>query len=120
LTDQAARAERILASAVSDDGTRLFDVDNRGSDLFVMLTWPHDIPADFTYSVGNARYTGLKDDVSFVAIKNGQHNGIGYFLDTGAAPVDVPPRFPLAELPQRICSALGVEWRPACKGAVGE
>ena len=41
----------------------------------------------------------------FVAIKNGRHNGIGYFLDTGAraAPQDQP--IPLADLWQRMVSA---------------
>ena len=110
--EEAAEAERILGSAVGENGTPLFEVDNRGSDLFVMLTWPHDIPEDFTYRIGNTPYTGLREEVAFVAIKNGQHNGSGYVLDTGATPGDLPTRFPLAELPERVCTALGAAWRP--------
>ena len=109
---EAGEAERILASARSKDGTPLFEVDNRGSDLFVMLTWPHDISPDFTYTIDNRAVGGLRDQVAFVAIKNGQHNGIGYFLDTGADSLPESAhkvsRFPLAALPQKIASALGV------------
>lgn len=106
--DDAARTEDILARAVSQDEAPLFEVDNRGQDLFVMLTYPHNISDDFVYQVGNVAYKGLKQDVVFVAIKNGQHNGIGYFIDTGTASSESVPAFPLAELPQKITQALGV------------
>lgn len=110
--EEATEAERILSSAAADDGTPLFEVDNRGADLFVMLTWPYDLPPDFSYRVGNRRLSGLRDDTAFVAIKNGRHNGIGYFLDTGAVEGERHAPFPLTALPKRICNALGVEWRP--------
>jgi hypothetical protein len=110
-SESAAReAARVIASARGLNGVSLFEVDNRGRDLFVMLTWPYDIPADFAYTVSDRRYDGLSKDVAFVAIKNGQHNGTGYFVDTGATPPDAPMRFPLANLPDLICNALGVEW----------
>jgi hypothetical protein len=108
---EALEAERVLASAVAHDGVPLFEVDNRGTDLFVMLTYPNDIPADFSFRVGNAPHQDLRSDVAFVAIKNGQHNGTGYFLDTGSQKGVSPEKFPLAEMPERICRALGVEWR---------
>lgn len=104
----AARTEAILLSAKGTCGTPLFEVDNRGADLFVMLTWPHDIPADFRYLAGNESRGDLRDDVAFVAIKNGHHNGIGYLLDTGFAPGALPTRLPLADLPARISAALGI------------
>lgn len=110
-TEQAAEAERILSSVKASDGTMLFDVDNRGRDLFVMLVWSHDIGADYSYFVGNRAFDGLRDDVAFVAIKNGQHNGIGYFLDTGTSPDAEHAIFPLADIPQKVCEALGVSWR---------
>lgn len=111
--EDARKAERILTSASAEDGTPLFEVDNRGSDLFVMLTYPYDIDEQFVYTVGNQQFEGLKDDVAFVCIKNGQHNGTGYFIDTGVKPDELPARFPLKELPAYICDALGIEWRPA-------
>lgn len=106
--DDAVRAAAILASAQAEDGVELFEVDNRGPDIFAMLTYPNEIDDKLTYTVGNRRYEGLKDDVAFVAIKNGQHNGIGYFVDTGVVKGTHPPEFQLAELPQKIKTALSV------------
>lgn len=108
--NEAREAERLLKSATSESGEALYEVDNRGKDLFVMLTWPHDVPQDFIYQIGNQHYEGLRDDIAFVAIKNGQHNGIGYFLDTGAPKAEEGVQFPLKELPRRVCAALNVEW----------
>jgi hypothetical protein len=104
----AATAENILASAVGANGTPLFEVDNRGRDVFAMLTWPHDIGLDFVYTVRGRRFERLADDVAFVAIKNGEHNGIGYFIDTGVAPAALPGSFPLKDLPARVYEAFGV------------
>lgn len=90
---QASNTGKILKAQKAPDGVPLFEVDNRGVTLFATLSYPHDIPA------------ALADDVVFVAIKNGRHNGIGYFLDTGAraAPQDAP--IPLEQLWQRMVSA---------------
>jgi hypothetical protein len=107
---EAAEAARVIASARAANNVCLFEVDNRGRDLFVMLTWPYDIPPDFAFTAGERRFDGLRNDVAFVAIKNGQHNGTGYFVDTGATPADAPKQFPLANLPELVCDALGVAW----------
>ncbi|UZK65066.1 hypothetical protein [Sphingomonas sp. M1-B02] len=108
--DEALRAEARLAQCVGESGERLFSVDNRGDSLFVMLSWPHDIPTDFTYRVGNSSRGGLRDSVSFVAIKNGEHDGVGYFIDTGVD--EASERFALADLPRRIAEACGATWHP--------
>lgn len=105
---EAARAQVLLANARGDDGQDLFEVDNRGSDLFVMLTYPSDIPEDFGFTVGNAPYQRLRDSVAFVAIKNGEHDGIGYFTDSGTTLDPASDQFPLAQIPQRIEAALGL------------
>jgi len=110
--DEAIAAEKRLLSIVSASGRPLFEVDNRGKDLFAMLTWPDDIGEDFVYRVGNASYRDFRNDVSFVAIKNGQHNGVGYLIDTGR-PAESRPTIPLAEMPARICEALGTSWQAA-------
>ena len=115
--EDAAHAQRILESASDENGIPMFEVDNRGSDLFIMLTYPHDVSDDFTFQAGNKSFTGFKSDIAFVAIKNGQHHGIGYFIDTGAAPGGLPGQFPLAEIPSRICEALGVQWTPKAAAA---
>ena len=96
--DQARVAESVLRSASALDGVPMFSVDNRGNDLFVMLEYPGEIDEEFEYSVGERRYSDMSKDVAFVAIKNGQHNGIGYLLDTGVRKAQAPKSIPLAGL----------------------
>lgn len=97
--EEAREAQAILESATaSGDGVSLFSVDNRGCDLFVMLEYPGPVDESLVYTVGGCEYRDLSEDVAFVAIKNGQHNGVGYFLDTGVRPDEVPDAIPLANL----------------------
>jgi hypothetical protein len=107
-SEEAARCAEGLAALHAADGSALFEVDNRGHDLFVMLTYPKEIACGFVYSDGQRALGDLADEVVFVALKNGEHNGIGYFLDTGAPPVVPGTRFPLTQLFARICEAMGV------------
>lgn len=113
----AANAETYLNSAVADDGLALFEVDNQGTNLFVMLTYPSDVKLVSSYRLGNRTFTALADDVAFVAIKNGQHNGIGYFADNQATPRLNGTRFELAELPSRIMEAFGIGARARLEAA---
>jgi hypothetical protein len=106
--EQARQAARRLESVQSEDGAPLFEVDNRGTDLFVMLVWPHDIPEDFRYRVDNELRSGLRGAVSFVAIKNGEHNGTGYVIDTARRRGTERELFPLSDMPRRIAEACGV------------
>ncbi len=105
---EAATAQTMLASVVDEAGVALFEVDNRGRDLFVMLTYPNEITAETRYFADNMSFTDLLADVAFVAIKNGQHNGIGYFADAGRIQSPEADRFPLRELPRRIVEALEI------------
>jgi hypothetical protein len=98
----AGRLERAMAA----DGTPLFEVDNRGTDLFVMLTYPEDIPAGMAIMVGNETFADFRRDVAFISLKNGQHNNVGYFSDSGNTVADTPGGFPLRDMPQRIFAAL--------------
>lgn len=102
--DAAATAAR-LASGHAADGGAIFDVDNRGESLFVTLAYPREIAAGFKARFGGTAIDDLSAEVVFVAIKNAHHNGIGYFLDTGAhaAPQDAP--IPLTALWQRVVAA---------------
>jgi hypothetical protein len=103
----AALACDRLNSAKDNQSEPLFEVDNRGKDLFVMLVYPHDIPKNMSYTVGNAGYTDLSQDVSFVAIKNGQHNGLGYLIDTRRQlHSEAVDRIELRALPQIIADAV--------------
>lgn len=107
--EQAAQAERRLLAVRSGDGAPLFEVDNRGDSLFVEFVWARDIPADFEYRIDNASYRGLRDLVAFISLKNGQHNAVGYFLDTGAPGGET---FALTDVPRRIAEACGKRWAP--------
>jgi hypothetical protein len=105
-TEAAKTTESLLHSAVTDDGTALFEVDNRGSDLFVTLTYPSDIAEVTSYHIGGKTYQGLIDDVVFVAIKNGEHNGVGYFSDSGVEWDHRGTQFALKDMPDRVMAAM--------------
>jgi hypothetical protein len=109
--EQAARTAERLATMVSSDGRPLFSIDNRGDSLFVELIWAEPIESDFTFLFGNTPVHGLHRDVAFVAVKNGKHNEIGYFIDTGSSAAK-GERFPLTEIPERVCAALDIKWNP--------
>ena len=74
-------AENLLNSffATKDD-IKIFEIDNRGNSLFVELVYPNDIlEKDSIYSKESKfRLDNFKSYLAFVAIKNGEHNGIGY------------------------------------------
>jgi hypothetical protein len=79
----AARAEALLRSYIAvKDRIPIFLIDNRGTSLFVELTYPNDIDDAFEISNGSDNIS-FKQYIAFVAIKNGEHDGIGYFIDTG-------------------------------------
>ena len=74
-------AEKLLNSFYAfKDENKIFEVDNRGTSLFVELVYPNDIiEQDAIYSKDSKfKLDCFKSYVSFVAIKNGEHNGIGY------------------------------------------
>ena len=77
----ALNAENLLNSFyASKDDIKIFEVDNRGTSLFVELVYPNDIDeSDSIYSKeSNLKLEKFKSYIAFVAIKNGEHNGIGY------------------------------------------
>jgi hypothetical protein len=106
--EEAAEAERRLLLARDEAGAQMFTVDNRGTDLFVILSYPDDIPDEMACIIGNQRIENFRRHVAFVAIKNGEHDGTGYFSDNGRDASHANGRFPLAAIPDRIRTALGV------------
>lgn len=78
-TDQA---EAIL-SKVTLNGERVFTIDNRELSLFIELSYSKDIKNGECISVGSDKTNiNLRSYIAFVAIKNGEHDPIGYFIDT--------------------------------------
>lgn len=77
------------------DETTIFTVDNRGKSLFVELTYPNEIKENFLIVSDIApRVDNFKNEVAFVAIKNGEHDGIGYLLSNNNDVV-IEKRIPL-------------------------
>lgn len=105
---EAEVAEQLFIDAMASNGDHLFSVDNRGTEIFLELVYAKDITPDLTWRFNSKVFSGVRDLVAFVAIKNGAHNGIGYFIDTGAAG-SKPERFPLSQLVDKILVACGVQ-----------
>ncbi len=79
---EAAQAEEKL-NKITLNNVPLFDIDNREKSLFIELTYDREIEHGSFMKIDNATTNiDLKNYVSFVAIKNGEHDGIGYFIDT--------------------------------------
>ncbi|HOZ51570.1 MAG TPA: hypothetical protein PLU17_06910 [Chitinophagaceae bacterium] len=84
-SDQEAKnVQMVLESYKSkNENLPIFTIDNRGKSLFVELTYSNDVNDDFEMvSDLNQKVIKLKPLIAFVAIKNGEHDGIGYFIDT--------------------------------------
>jgi len=84
--EEASEAEIIFNSILVDDGIKLFEeVDNRGMEVFVVLTYSHEIFKTTKINIDNT-VTTLAKYITFVAIKNGEHQGTGYaFFSKGVS-----------------------------------
>jgi hypothetical protein len=67
-----------LSKVVTADGVRVFgEIDNRGKDVFVVLDYSREITSD-TVILVRGSWSKFIDEVVFVAVKNGQHEGRGF------------------------------------------
>jgi hypothetical protein len=73
-----------------------------------MLSYPDDIHRLDHILINGNTFPNFLQEVAFVAIKNGRHNGNGYFADSGMKPGALPSQFPLREMPDRILAAFGL------------
>ncbi len=98
-TEQAAEAARFLGALCVDNTDRFFAIDNRGKDLFLSLILDRDIDLESTLTYqGGILLRSLRSYLAFVAIKNGQHTGTGYLIDTGNNSLSSPDTIPLTEV----------------------
>jgi len=68
---------------LAPDGERIFGiVENEGDKVFVSLTYDKPVPKDFSLKFKGKVIKDFKSDIVFVAIKNGHHDGKGYFFDS--------------------------------------
>ena len=91
---QAQEAQALMASArVIGENTPLFgEIDNRGSSLFVTLTYASEVTAETRFSA-NGKLLALFPEVSFVAIKNGMHQAEGFAFFTPGIAAYAPPEY---------------------------
>ena len=75
----------------------MFNVDNRGTSLFVEVVYDDDIVDGMSFNGPSGISIGsLKSKLAFVAIKNGKHDGIGYVFSN--MPMDLPQQIKLTEV----------------------
>ncbi len=78
--DKALDAFKVLNSLEDGNETKFFDsIDKRGKELFILLTYPDEITEKTFFSNSNLKISA-KENVSFVAIKNGEHNEKGFLF----------------------------------------
>jgi hypothetical protein len=107
--DACAAAERTLSNITSREGVKIFgEIDNRGKDIFVTLTYPDVIEDGFSINLDGKDYAKFKDDVVFVAIKNGHHDTLGYFMDSQLEPDDLQQDFALKEIFAMVMRHFGI------------
>tara|TARA_B110000240_G_C13451395_1_gene432662 strand:- start:120 stop:1421 length:1302 start_codon:yes stop_codon:yes gene_type:complete len=98
-SEEAKNTENLLNDFVlSRDSAKIFNIDNRGASLFVELIYPNNVlDTDSIISrKNNITVSEFKKHISFVAIKNGEHNGVGYL--TSNINLKLPKQIKLIEL----------------------
>ena len=76
-----------MGNIKSNSGEKIIsEVDNRGIDLFVTLTHSDYIGEQFSVFLDSKEFTNFRDYVVFLAIINGHHNKVGYYLDSNRKP----------------------------------
>jgi hypothetical protein len=75
----------------------VFNVDNRGTSLFVEVIYDDDIVEGMSFDgPEGVSIESLKSKLAFVAIKNGKHDGLGYIFSN--MPMDLPQEIKLTEV----------------------
>lgn len=77
-SESALDAEKKLSSIMVNENMKLFEeIDNRGKDIFLVLTYSSEITKETMITVAGNEFL-LSSMVTFVAIKNGEHQGKGF------------------------------------------
>ena len=77
----------------SKDDVKLFEVDNRGTSLFVELVYPNNIADNASIYSNESKFTleNFKSYIAFVAIKNGEHQSKGFAYFSSGISSFAPP-----------------------------
>lgn len=107
---EALLAEEKLSKIKVNNSINLFEkIDNRGKEIFIVLTYPHEINKDTTISFeGNELL--LHDFVTFVAIKNGEHQNKGFaFFSDGLDQLAPDNQVHVSEIHNTVLSFFGIK-----------
>ncbi|HXC56333.1 MAG TPA: hypothetical protein VNU97_13635 [Rhizomicrobium sp.] len=104
-----AAKDILLASRLNEE--RAFSVDDRGEDLFVEFVFARDVPPDAALKAGAATIANFRRHLAFVALKNGFHNGVGFFSDSGRRENELPKSLPLVQVYDEILAVFGLASR---------
>ena len=89
----ALEAEKILSEIKVNNEDKLFgEIDNRGKNIFVTLTFDKEIFKD-SYVETKAKKINLFNETVFVAIKNGMHHEKGYAFFTNKISLFAPSNY---------------------------
>ena len=89
---QALKAERQLSKILVNNEVKLFEeIDNRGKDIFIVMTYPSEI-TDKTMISYSGKESLLGNLVTFVAIKNGEHQSKGFAYFSEGVSKFAPPQ----------------------------
>lgn len=96
--EHADEAQRILQTCRDMNDVPMFEeIEHRGLSIFTTLTYPENIGEGFVVHFVGGALRNFNEMVAFVAIKNGEHNGQGYLIDTdNAVPSGAP--FPITDI----------------------
>jgi hypothetical protein len=95
---QAAQIESKLCQFIDSVRSRpVFRIDNRGSSLFVEVAYDEELYENLSFDSPNGISIGsLQSKLSFVAIKNGEHDGVGYVFSN--MPINLPHEVKLSSV----------------------
>jgi hypothetical protein len=90
--EQAQKAEQQLSKILVNNEVNLFEeIDNRGKDIFIVMTYPSEI-TDKTMISYSGKESLLGNLVTFVAIKNGEHQSKGFAYFSEGVSKFAPPQ----------------------------
>lgn len=108
--EQAKNAEKKLANIKVNNQINLFEkIDNRGNDIFVVLTYPFEITNKTSIFLDEKKFL-LKEFVSFVAIKNGEHQNKGFaFFSEGIRKYSPLDKSHVSEVHNTVLNYFGIK-----------
>ncbi len=109
-SDEAIAAKEKLSRILVDSERKLFEeIDNRGKDIFVVLTYPFEVFEETTINIDGIKIP-LYDQVVFVAVKNGEHHSKGFtYFSNGISKYRPEPNSHVSNINKTVLDYFGVK-----------